>query len=119
MIKVKDYHHVAVVVRDLEKAAWFCGDALGLPNIERPSFPFPGRWYQVGTGRQLHLTVIEEEIPRTMRHIALEVEDFRKAQEDLKNKEIEIIDGPGKRPDGSDYLFCLDPDANRVEITKH
>lgn len=24
-----------------------------------------------------------------------------------------------KRVDGSDYLFCKDPDGNRVEITHH
>ena len=119
MIKVKDFHHVAVVVRDLEKSAWFYGEVLGLPNIERPSFAFPGRWYQVGPARQLHLMVLEEEIPKTMRHMALEVEDLREAQEDLKRNGIEVIEGPGKRLDGSDYLFCLDPDGNRVEITRH
>jgi len=37
----------------------------------------------------------------------------------LRAKGIEIIDGPGKRTDGSDYLFCKDPDGNRVEITHH
>jgi catechol 2,3-dioxygenase-like lactoylglutathione lyase family enzyme len=37
----------------------------------------------------------------------------------LRAKGIEILDGPGKRFDGSDYLFCKDPDGNRVEMTRH
>jgi catechol 2,3-dioxygenase-like lactoylglutathione lyase family enzyme len=37
----------------------------------------------------------------------------------LRAKGIQIIDGPSKRMDGSDYLFCKDPDGNRVEITHH
>ena len=38
---------------------------------------------------------------------------------ELTSKGIEIVDGPGKRVDGSDYLFCKDPDGNLIEITHH
>jgi len=62
---------------------------------------------------------IDETIVKTMRHIAIEVEDFGATIQTLKNKGIEIIDGPGKRMDGSDYLFCNDPDGNLIEIVKH
>jgi catechol 2,3-dioxygenase-like lactoylglutathione lyase family enzyme len=119
VIRVKDYNHVAMVVRNLEKSRWFYGEVLGLRSIERPSFAFPGHWYEVGGGRQLHLMVLEEEIPKTMRHIALEVEGFGETLEDLKSRGIDLVEGPGKRLDGSDYLFCRDPDGNLVEITKH
>jgi len=30
-----------------------------------------------------------------------------------------MIEGPGKRFQGSDYLFCKDPDGEVVEITHH
>ena len=119
MIKVKDYHHVALVIRDLEKSRWFYGEVLGLTSIERPSFAFSGHWYEVGGARQLHLMVREEEIRKTMRHIALEVEDFEETLGDLKTRGIDLVEGPGKRVDGSDYLFCWDPDGNLVEITRH
>lgn len=119
MIKVKGYNHVGIVVRNLDKCTWFYGKVLGLETIERPPFGFPGHWYQVGPTCQLHLMVCEEEIPVTMRHIALEVEDFENAIKHLKANAIDIVEVPGKRVDGSDFLFCRDPDGNLLEITKH
>jgi catechol 2,3-dioxygenase-like lactoylglutathione lyase family enzyme len=118
-IRVKDYHHVAIVIRNLDKCKWFYGEILGLETIERPPFDFPGHWFQVGKNTQLHLMVFEEQIPETMRHIAIEVEDFDDTIKHLEADGIKIVDGPGKRIDGSDYLFCKDPDGNLVEITRH
>lgn len=119
MIEVIEYNHVAIVVRDLEKCRWFYGELLNLKTIPRPPFRFPGHWYQVGPTSQLHLMVYEETIPNTMRHVALEVANFEKTVRTLREQQVEIIEGPGKRFDGSDYLFCRDPDGNRVEITHH
>ncbi len=119
MIQVKDYNHVGIVVRELEKCEWFYGTLLGLKTIPRPPFDFPGHWYQVGPNCQLHLMVYNETIPQTMRHIALEVADFEETLRELQKEKIEIKQGPAKRFDGSDYLFCKDPDGNLVEITKH
>jgi len=119
MVQVKEYNHVGIVVRDLEKCKRFYGEVLGLKTIPRPPFNFPGHWYQVGPRSQLHLMVYAETIPDTMRHIALEVANFKETVQQLGAMGIEIIEGPGKRHDGSDYLFCKDPDGNRVEITHH
>lgn len=118
-IHIKDYHHIALVVKNLEKCIWFYSDVLGLESIERPAFDFPGHWFQVGTTTQLHLMVHDETIPQTMRHIAIEVENFAETIQTLKDRGIKIADGPGNRIDGSDYLFCKDPDGNLVEMTKH
>ena len=118
-IAVKDYHHIALVVKDLEKCIWFYGHVLGLKALERPAFDFPGYWYKVGKATQLHLMVFDETISKTMRHMAIEVEDFNATIQALKFEGIEIIEGPGKRVDGSDYLFCNDPDGNLIEIVKH
>jgi catechol 2,3-dioxygenase-like lactoylglutathione lyase family enzyme len=114
MMRVKDYNHVGIVVRDLEKCKCFCGEVLGLKTTPRPPFKFPGHWYQVGPHTQLHLMVYEETIPETMRHTALEVEDFLKARQLLEEKGIAIVEGPGKRPDGCDFFSCKDPDGNLV-----
>jgi catechol 2,3-dioxygenase-like lactoylglutathione lyase family enzyme len=119
MIEVKAYNHVGIVVRDLEGCRHFYGEVLGLKTIPRPPFNFPGHWYQVGPACQLHLMVYEETIPATLRHLAFEVADFEAATRDLRAQEIGIVEGPGKRFDGSDYLFCKDPDGNLVEITRH
>ena len=118
-IRIKDYHHTALVSKDLEKCKWFYGHVLGFELLERPDFGFPGLWFQVGPATQLHLMVFEEVIPDTMRHFALETEDFDETIRTLESENIEIVDGPGKREDGSDYLFCKDPDGNLIEITKH
>jgi glyoxylase I family protein len=119
MIRVKEYNHVALVVRDLDRCKEFYGELLGLASLRRPPFTFPGHWFQVGPNAALHLMVLEETIPATMRHIALEIEEFQETLGDLKASAIEISEGPGKRVDGSDYLFCHDPDGNLVEITHH
>ena len=120
-IQIKGYNHVGIVVTDLEACKRFYGEILGLKDAQdqRPAFNFPGQWYQVDQNTQLHLMVFEEVIPNTMRHCALEVEDFPNALAHLEAHDIDIVDGPDKRPDGSDYLFCKDPDGNLVEITKH
>ncbi len=118
-MRVKDYHHVSVVVKDLDKCRWFYGEVLGLATLERPDFGFPGHFYQVGAFTQLHLMVWDEPFHETMKHFAIEVEDFQKAMEDLAEHGIKIVDGPGKRVDGSDYLFCKDPDGNLIEIVHH
>jgi catechol 2,3-dioxygenase-like lactoylglutathione lyase family enzyme len=119
MIKVKDVHHVALVVRDLEKCRRFYSEVLGLKTLERPPFDFPGHWFLVGSSRQLHLMVFDEKIPVTMRHFAIEVGNFQETMKELKSKGIVIVDGPGKRFDDSHYLFCKDPDGNLIEITRH
>jgi catechol 2,3-dioxygenase-like lactoylglutathione lyase family enzyme len=118
-LRVKSYSHVGIVVKNLEACMRFYGEILGLKDAERPAFNFPGHWYQVDRDTQLHLMVYEEVIPNTMRHVALEVENFADAVAHLETHHIDIVEGPGKRPDGSDYLFCKDPDGNLAEITKH
>ena len=119
MIEVKDYHHMAIVVRDLEKCRRFYMDVFGLKTIDRPDFGFPGHWFKVGEDRQLHLMVMDEKPAESMRHFALEVEDFQKTLDHLGTMGIPIVDGPGKRVDGSDYLFCKDPEGNLIEVTHH
>ena len=118
-IQIKDYHHIALVVKDLEKCIQFYSEVLGFETIERPAFDFRGHWFQVGATTQLHLMVFDEAIPQTMRHIAIEAEDFAETIRTLEARGINITDGPGKRVDGSDYLFCNDPDGNLIEIVKH
>jgi catechol 2,3-dioxygenase-like lactoylglutathione lyase family enzyme len=50
-------HHVALTTSDLERSRAFYRDILGLVEIERPPFSFPGAWFQVGDSWQLRLIV--------------------------------------------------------------
>ena len=116
MIRLKKCNHVGIVVKDLEKSKWFYGELFGAKTVSRTPSPTPGHWFQLGTGILLHLMVFDETTPDTMRHIALEVEDFNETYEALKAGGVRIKEGPEKRPDGSEFLFCCDPDGNLVEI---
>ncbi len=116
-IRVEGYNHVAIVVRDLEVCKWFYGDILGLKGARRPALNFPGQWYQVGQNTQLHLMVFEEVIPNTMRHFALEVEDFQDAVEHIKSQGIEFELGPFEGPTCS-IAVVVDPDGNKIGIHK-
>ena len=94
-------------------------DNVGVADHSQAALQLPGQWYQVGANCQLHLMVYEEDIPYTMRHIALEAANFEEAVQELRANGVDIVDGQGKRRDGSDYLCCKDPDGNRVDITQH
>jgi len=48
MIQIDTLHHVAISVTDLPRAKRFYGEVLGLPEIPRPPFDFPGAWFQLG-----------------------------------------------------------------------
>ena len=41
-IHVKSLDHVTIVVKDLERSRQFYVDGLGMTEVPRPSFTFPG-----------------------------------------------------------------------------
>jgi catechol 2,3-dioxygenase-like lactoylglutathione lyase family enzyme len=47
MIGFQTFSHVSVTVTDVEKARWFYGQVLGLSELPRPDFGFPGIWYRL------------------------------------------------------------------------
>ena len=49
------FHHFQVTVTDLEKSRAFYGGFLGLPELRRPEFAFPGAWFQLAGGQELHI----------------------------------------------------------------
>ena len=131
MLAIEMLHHVSLPVSDLERARKFYAEIIGLTELERPPFPFPGAWFQIGD-RQLHL--IGGDSKATFRtdkpvdshdaHFAIRVRSFKQAVEHLRSL--------GYAPDAADPLhvsrenaagkagfpqiFVLDPDRNVVEI---
>ena len=57
MMQIAALHHVTLTVRDLERSRAFYRQVLGLTEIARPNFSFPGAWFQLGAAQQLHLIV--------------------------------------------------------------
>lgn len=122
MLGIEDLHHVSLTVTDLERAKAFYGDTLGLPEIERPAFDFPGAWYQVGD-RQLHLIV--HDAPRTLRgtraidardgHFAMRVASYRRTRDLLQARGVEMRDSPRNRTPWP-QIYITDPDGNVVEL---
>ena len=119
MIKGKQTNHCNITVRDFDKARFFYEQVMGLPTIPRPSGGMlaPGEWYQLGD-KQLHVSVYPDEPPpSSRRHVAIEVEDFDATVRALQEHQIPTLDNtPSQRANGSRFLFCEDPDGNRLEI---
>jgi glyoxylase I family protein len=124
-------HHVSVPVSDLERSRRFYREIVGLREIRRPAFPFPGAWFALGTN-QLHLIVGELSTFRGEKgldsrdiHFAVRVRSYREAREFLESKgyttDAEDLDllklKASPRPTaGFPQLYILDPDRNVIEF---
>src|SRR2546430_17063390 len=89
MLPFKALSHVSVTVSDLGKARRFYGEFLGLVEIPRPDFGFPGVWYTLGGELQLHVVVGAHSEARPVephrfdardRHVPLRVADYDDAE---------------------------------------
>ena len=56
----KELNHVSITVTDVAKAREFYTGLLGLEEIPRPAFNFPGIWYSLGNGLSLHIILNDE-----------------------------------------------------------
>jgi catechol 2,3-dioxygenase-like lactoylglutathione lyase family enzyme len=132
-MRINGLHHIALTVTDLENSRRFYAQILGLTEIERPPFSFPGAWFAVGeTGQQLHLIVhtdstFREGKPLDTRdvHFAIRVPSYSAAVESLRKagcREDVGDDTPFRMilcPSpvaGYPQIFILDPDRHVIEI---
>jgi len=83
-------HHYQLTVKDIALSRPFYREFLGLAEIPRPAFPFPGAWFQLPHGQELHIVTVPDPLwrpPKDMEiyetHIALRVPSFREALERL------------------------------------
>jgi glyoxylase I family protein len=121
MIQHESLHHVSLIVTDLERARAFYTGILGLREMERPPFDFPGIWYSVGnTDQQLHLIVHGGETKRTGRidtrdgHFAIRVSNYEQTLEWLRKQNVEHTANPDSIT-GFTQIFLMDPDHNVIE----
>jgi glyoxylase I family protein len=122
LIEFKSIHHVSLSVTDLEQAKHFYGEILGLKEINRPNFDFPGAWYKIGD-QQLHLILYQDsETLRKNRqvetkdgHFAIRVQDYYQTLAYLKDKGVLVTENPNSKS-GFAQLFCTDPDNNLIEF---
>ena len=106
-------HHVSINVRDVDEAARFYVEQLGLVRRnDRPDFGFAGTWLDAG-GQQVHL--IEGDPPAAVgQHFALQVDDLDAAVAELRSRGVHVSD---PSPVGSGrQAFLSDPSGNGIEL---
>jgi catechol 2,3-dioxygenase-like lactoylglutathione lyase family enzyme len=116
MIPFKRLDHIQICVptgKETEARQFYTG-VLGLHEIPKPAelIPNGGLWYQLAD-IQLHIGT-ENEINRSKRHPAFEVDDLRSARTHLENHGIKIkeeIQIPGQV-----RFSFIDPFGNRIEL---
>ena len=120
----KQISHVSVTVTDVAKARAFYTDLLGLQDIPRPAFDFPGIWYSLGGALQLHIilndqlvrpAVEREKIQARYPHFALWTDDADETARKLEQLGLpcrDVVSGPT----GLRQMFVKDPYGNMVEF---
>ena len=116
--------HVSITVTDVAKAREFYTGVLGLAEIPRPAFDFPGIWYSLGGDLQLHIilndelvrpAVEREKIVARYPHFALWTDDADATAGRIETLGLvtrDVISGPT----GLRQIFVKDPDGNMVEF---
>jgi glyoxylase I family protein len=131
-LRIESIHHVALPVSDLDRAAKFYREVLGLEEIARPPFSFDGKWYRVTESQQLHLIVHPHSTFRHGKpldsrdiHFAIRVKSFRAAVEWLRGlgyrEEVDRMDPMRMQVTeaavaGFPQIQICDPDRNVIEI---
>lgn len=116
--------HVSVTVTDIAEADRFYGGTLGLARLPRPDFGFPGSWYSLGGGLELHL-IVNENLRRPdaerlgfdvkYAHFAIAVADADRTQAALETAGLRVNELYSS-PTGMRQLFVKDPDGNMIEF---
>ncbi|MEK9628653.1 MAG: VOC family protein [Nitrospinota bacterium] len=124
-MQLKGIHHIALNVKDLDRAERFYSDVLGFQVTHRFSKGLRHLMMETGNAALALFEAPDLEVKEAMNllseegylHLAFEADpaDFEEILKELKDKKVKIDNGPVKRGDGESIYFN-DPDDNHLEI---
>ena len=123
MPEIRGLVHIGLLVQDLPRAKTFYETVLELsPHPARPALPYPGEWYELADGRQLHLMclpnpeagLVRPEHGGRDRHAAFAVASLESLERALESAGVSYT----LSKSGRLALFCRDPDGNALEFVQ-
>ena len=125
LMQLKGIHHIALNVKDLDRAERFYTDVLGFQVTHRFSKGLRHLMLETGNAAIALFETPNLKVEEAMNlvsedgylHLALEADlaDFETIIKELQTKKIQINNGPVKRGNGESVYFN-DPDHNHLEI---
>lgn len=125
LMQLKGIHHIALNVKDLDRAERFYTDVLGFQVTQRFSKGLRHLMLETGNAAIALFETPSLKVEEAMNlvsedgylHLALEADpaDFETIIKELQTKKIQIDNGPVKRGNGESVYFN-DPDHNHLEI---
>lgn len=117
-MNILQLNHVALHVADVERSRAFYQQVLGLVEIPRPAFSFPGAWFRIGSDQELHLIggrQTDTQSHNRGNHWAMMIDDMDAWERSFQERGIAYL--PRRtRPDGALQIYLIDPDGHYVEL---
>ena len=117
-VELGPVHHVSINVADVEVAAPFYTDVLGMAVLPRPDFGFNGRWLRTPGGGEVHLIEVEGWVPPAGQHWAFRVDDIDTAVAELRERGVEVADPRPLPGTPARQTFFFDPAGNMIELNQ-
>lgn len=111
-------HHVSINVADVEATKPFYTDVLGLTELPRPDFGFPGAWLRSPGGAEVHLLQVDDWVAPKGQHWSFQVADVDAAVSHLREQGVKVREPVPIGDTGSFQAFLFDPAGNMIELTQ-
>ncbi len=115
--------HDALMVKDVNVAAEFYKEVLGLKEIPNGGLGDHIRWFELGEKVQIHLIEGEDQVEKHKGvHFAMNTDNLSALMQHLKSKNVSFENWSGEkettntRPDGIKQIYFQDPDGYWIEV---
>jgi len=121
---ILDIHHVAIKTLDLEATNRFYIDLLGLTEVARPPFQFPGSWLAMGN-TMLHIFAGEAAFDSkgayhrggaAVDHISIQAQDFNSFKSAFQQRDLDFREMDHRPMTSLWQLFVHDPNGVLIEL---